>query len=452
MNWVCWMWTTAALTCAGGSSDDSELVGLWRGGIVHQGSIVPVDLEVVDQAGSLQALLTVETLNQYRAPVPLTIEGGRVEFATFGTTWSLSLDERSMEMRGAANIADVDATLHLLRMRNHGPLPIHSEEVEIESAGEVVLSGTLTRPTTEGLHPAIVLLTGRSYGSRQPNLRLAAHLASHGIAALCFDGRGAGRSEGEAESVTQADRIADTLAAVELLASDPELDPEQIGLFGTSAGAWVCAETVAVAPEIAFLVFEVGPVEDVADQQASVARYRMLWSGENFSEEEIAAAEEFNRSVFQSVMHQQGFDELAPRIEKAKEASWSDYVSLPSRVDDPSLRFFFLQPYDPVPALRALQIPLLAIYGERDFVVPPQANVPKLHALMAEAGNTDYEVVVYPDVGHGLSLSPGMTGEGDDWPERYFQWPRGVPGFCDQVSSWILDHVDTAAEVADQEE
>ena len=108
--------------------------------------------------------------------------------------------------------------------------------------------------------------------------------------------------------------------------SQGHFDPEQIGLFGTSSGAWVCADTVAASDAIAFLVFEVGPVEDVADQQASVTRYRMKWSDEDFTDAEVDAAAAFNLRVFRAVMKQEGWAELEPDLEPARAARWSSYV------------------------------------------------------------------------------------------------------------------------------
>jgi dipeptidyl aminopeptidase/acylaminoacyl peptidase len=66
-------------------------------------------------------------------------------------------------------------------------------------------------------------------------------LAANGIAALRFDFRGSGESEGDFEQVTVSGEITDALAALEFLRKQPEIDHERIGLIGLSLGGCVAA-------------------------------------------------------------------------------------------------------------------------------------------------------------------------------------------------------------------
>ena len=57
----------------------------------------------------------------------------------------------------------------------------------------------------------------------------------------------------------------------------------------------------------------------------------------------------------------------------------------------PWYRYFLT--YDPVPALKRVTCPVLAINGERDLQVPPRQNLPAIKKALESSGNTRVEVV-----------------------------------------------------------
>src|SRR5205823_14872324 len=78
----------------------------------------------------------------------------------------------------------------------------------------------------------------------------------------------------------------DVLAGVEMLKARKDIDPKQIGLHGSSLGAWVAPLAATLSPDVAFLILRVGSAIPVADN--------ILYEIENdvreqgFSEEDIA--------------------------------------------------------------------------------------------------------------------------------------------------------------------
>ncbi len=72
-------------------------------------------------------------------------------------------------------------------------------------------------------------------------VKMARQLAANGIAALRFDFRGSGESEGDFEHVTISDEIVDTLAALNFLRSQLEIDGARVGIIGLSLGGCVAA-------------------------------------------------------------------------------------------------------------------------------------------------------------------------------------------------------------------
>jgi fermentation-respiration switch protein FrsA (DUF1100 family) len=94
--------------------------------------------------------------------------------------------------------------------------------------------------------PAVALLhgfTGQHIESAFVFTRLARELCDAGIAALRFDFRGSGDSEGVFSEVTIEREVEDARAALRWLRARPDLDSRRIGLLGCSLGSTVAMLT-----------------------------------------------------------------------------------------------------------------------------------------------------------------------------------------------------------------
>jgi hypothetical protein len=115
------------------------------------------------------------------------------------------------------------------------------EAVRFMSEGQT-LWGMLHLPTAPGPHPAVLLLhglTGDKTGSHRLFVHMARALAANGIAALRFDMRGSGDSEGEFQDTTLTGEVRDAQAALDWLASRLDIDAGRIGALGLSLGGLV---------------------------------------------------------------------------------------------------------------------------------------------------------------------------------------------------------------------
>lgn len=98
--------------------------------------------------------------------------------------------------------------------------------------------------------PSVVILhgyTGNRGGDHRILPLLARHLAARGVAALSFDFRGSGDSEGDFSEMTVSREVEDAVAAADYLRDLPEIDPERTMLLGFSMGGMVAA---LAAPQI----------------------------------------------------------------------------------------------------------------------------------------------------------------------------------------------------------
>lgn len=133
------------------------------------------------------------------------------------------------------------------------PAPAGFEEVWFESADGTRLHGWFLPAATgsgrDGPAPAIVHAHGNT-GHVGNHAGITAHLAEIGCHVLVFDYRGFGRSDPPSGLLRRHDLVADTVAAIDFVASRPDVDAERIGVFGYSLGAVLALAGAAERPHV----------------------------------------------------------------------------------------------------------------------------------------------------------------------------------------------------------
>lgn len=129
-----------------------------------------------------------------------------------------------------------------------------TERVTFPSAGETLV-GTLYRPTSAeaGKPLAAIIVTGAwlTVKEQMPD-RYARELAARGYAALAFDFRGWGESEGVRRQFEDpAAKVADIVAAAEYLSSRDGIDPRRLGGLGICASAGYMVTAATEQPKLA---------------------------------------------------------------------------------------------------------------------------------------------------------------------------------------------------------
>jgi uncharacterized protein len=112
---------------------------------------------------------------------------------------------------------------------------MHREDVEFAVEGGVMLRGWLFVPDGAGPHPGITMAHGFA-GVKEHGLeRFAQVFADAGFAVLVHDHRGFGASDGSPRfDVDPWVQIADWRRAISFLEDHPAVDPDRIGVWGTS--------------------------------------------------------------------------------------------------------------------------------------------------------------------------------------------------------------------------
>lgn len=153
-------------------------------------------------------------------------------------------------------------------------------DVEFQSEGTTV-RGWLYLPDGGGPHPAVVLAGGWCYVRELVMPHYAAQFAENGIAALVFDYRNLGVSDGEPrQHLDPWMQIRDYQNALSFLATRPEVDAERLGAWGISYSGGHVVVLAAIDPRVKVIVSQI-PVVDGYENMRRVhgtMGYRRLWS------------------------------------------------------------------------------------------------------------------------------------------------------------------------------
>ncbi|MFC0508252.1 alpha/beta hydrolase [Micromonospora costi] len=164
------------------------------------------------------------------------------------------------------------------------PPPIRTERVTFTSEG-LTLVGELRLPATAtataGAAPAVAL-TGPFTGVKEQVAGVyAERLARSGFATLACDHRGFGESEGRRGHEDSQGKLADLRAAVDLLRSRPEVDPDRVGLVGVCLGGGYAVRAAAEDPRVKAVVGVAGGYNSPAwfAERMGADTYRSMLAG-----------------------------------------------------------------------------------------------------------------------------------------------------------------------------
>jgi fermentation-respiration switch protein FrsA (DUF1100 family) len=323
------------------------------------------------------------------------------------------------------------------------PFPYKSEEVAYDNAAapSVRLAGTLTLPSGKGPFPAAILIAGSGPNRRDEDilghklfLVLADHLTRQGLAVLRYDKRGVGQSSGDYAHATSREFAADTEAGLAYLRTRKDIDPARIGLIGHSEGGLIAPIVAAVDPKVAFIVLMAAPGE--SGRKILLDQGRLIAIANGMDPRKAAETEAFSDKLYQMVL-----DEKDPaRASAQAKQMLADYAkahdlpaeTLEAQVDmlnSAWMRAFMV--YDPVPTLRQVRCPVLAIAGAKDLQVPPDDNL----AAIKGALGADRDVTVQELAGLNHLFQPAHTGS----PAEYGEIEQTMsPVALDTVSAWVL--------------
>ncbi len=436
-----------------------RLEGAWAGALVAGSQTLRFVLRVERGPGGFRAL--VESPDQGPAELPASgvrVDGATVHFEVGSVLGSYDgeLDEAGTGITGVWKQSGVELPLTLkktvqpprARRPQYPREPLPYKAIEVDFLGgndDVVLAGTLTVPNGEGPFPAVVLISGSGPQDRdetvlghKPFLVLSDYLTRNGIAVLRYDDRGTAKSTGDFSAATSLNFAGDAESAVRFLEARREVNPEKIGLIGHSEGALIAPMVANRGGLVAFLVLLAPP--GVPGDLISISQTEKLLElrGAAASRREAVAAS--LKLLFTAIAAgdmtegvRERYYKLAPGILVPPGADTATMDMAFEQLNSPWMRFFLS--YDPIPALKKLRAPALALWGEKDQQVLAGINAPPVQAALA-AGHPASEAEVLPSLNHLLQTSE--TGDVLEYA-RIEETMATVA--LERIASWLKDRV-----------
>ncbi len=275
------------------------------------------------------------------------------------------------------------------------------DSVQVAS-GEVTLAGRLFLPLQPGPHPAVVLVHGG--GTKHLNdapLFFAPLLARCGIAALVYDKRGMGASGGQWKDAVFDDFVDDAAAAVAMLGNRVDINAEQIGLIGFSQGGRLAPLVAVRHGQVAFVVSVSAPFTSLIQTRLYALDQRLRrWSLSGSALDSTMAlwSKHFKAVAARDTMTLVAMD---ARLTKSARRYGSSILPPPSH-QLPKTPLYNSLGRAYTPEVRALRVPMLAVYGERDAVVPVTKSVSALKRVLQQGGHQDLDVRIIPFADHSF--------------------------------------------------
>ena len=319
------------------------------------------------------------------------VAGGRLLDLESGEVHALYLNGRRFDIgagfarrapvRGTASFDAAGATLPAGRATR-----VRTRQLEVRfRSGRNMLAGTVTLPPGPGLHPAIVWVHGAGVQTRNYFPDLPALLVGSGFALLTYDKRGVGQSGGtfpgdRADGRAISTLAGDAQAAARFLAAQPGIDRARLGLAGHSQGGWIAPLAATREPAVRFVVAFAGSA---------------LSQGETDHWSDIAGSGN-------------------SRPTQTEEEMEADVLRQGS------------SGYEPRPALQALRVPSLWLFGRLDYVVPTRLSIRRLRQI-----GGDFTIGEFPKANHALvETQSGLNSE-------MLASDRFAPGLFPLVRDWL---------------
>lgn len=318
---------------------------------------------------------------------------------------------------------------------------------------EDTIGGTLVLPGTADPVPLVILSSGsgaqdrdETINSFKPFKLMADTFQMHDIASFRYDDRGVGNSNGEFLEITIDDMSNDLLSIVDHLTAQYHDKFSRIYLLGHSQGGIVSASAAERDERISGLILMASPIfplSEVINDQVTLIQGKM-----GKSKKQIERTLEFQDKAYKALEMDDGWEDLErdfielfmseidalpeaqrnmiPNPEEMAKLQFSQQV-LPMKT--PQMKSLIL--HDPSRDLEKLDLPILALFGEKDTQVLAVKNRERLQSICA-AHSLSCEIQTLESANHLFQkANTGMV------TEYTSLQPAFLPGFMPALVQWI---------------
>lgn len=297
-------------------------------------------------------------------------------------------------------------------------------DIEIPWRGET-LAGTLHRP--DGWSGALVLMMqGSGPSDRDADgyfLPIRAAFLDRNIATYSFDKPGCGASTGDWRRHALFDRADQAITVLGTLADLPEVDPEQLGIWGHSQGGWLVQIVAGERPGLAFAISNSGPSVTVREQDLFGCEHTLRAAGHG--DADVATALAHMEAIHAAAVRGAPYDDVETSLlSAARGHAWASYFDVADEYDWAEVLAFAREDYEPETMLRRVRCPFLAVFGGRDVLVPAWRGAEEVGEWLIEC--PDATVIVYPHGDHRIQV---------DGPLVF------APGYLTLLGAWASSRI-----------
>jgi len=324
-------------------------------------------------------------------------------------------------------------------------LVLGQKELHVSSTEEVRFSsnkfeivGNLYLPVKDGKSALGIWIHGDGPDLRTgrfPSTSFFNTFLDNGYAYFRYDKPGSGDSKGSfSDSLLFKERANIVNTAIEVLKKHPQIDSTRIGLVGSSQAGYVIPLVLTMRNDIAFIIGLSLPAMTGNEQWAYLLKMQMICEG--YSEER---AEEFSRmhlKLIRSSSHQEFLETIKYFEENPVTiSSINGYNENFAEMIHNwwPLDWVITQSFNPMGIIAKIKIPVLSIYGGKDTQVDPHQGTEAYRQSLTKAGNTFFEVKIFPDADHNMAIS--KTGCLKEQKER--KKSRIVTDLTEFLADWL---------------
>jgi hypothetical protein len=254
---------------------------------------------------------------------------------------------------------------------------------------------------------------------------LRQHFAAHGYAALSYDKPGVGESTGDWTKQTFHDRAHEAIAALHFLQSRTGAGAQPTGLCGGSQAGWIMPLAAHLTDQVAFIISISGSAVTPGEQEGFRIEHQIRAAG--FSEREVQYALRIYEQRLAMIRQGIAIEEILVMQNQAQHEAWFSYLD---DITPDDLQFFSaIYDFDSMPFLRQLKCPFLGIWGALDIIVPVEKSLRLTRQALEAAGNTRFELKIFPQASHGMRLitQDNLNVRGTEF----------APDFFESMTDWL---------------
>lgn len=288
---------------------------------------------------------------------------------------------------------------------------------------DIMLSGTLSVPESQKKPLVVILIPGvgpydrdcTQSGDHKLFLIMAQYFTQRGIAVLRYDKRGIGKSDGNFNTTSTFDFAQDVLAAVQFLKQRSDIDTHRIGLVGHSEGGLISFIVASQSPDVAFVVSMAGAVITTVDDLLEQARLQFKSCGA--TDDFILFDRIMRKQILEAVTTLSVEDaqkKLLPLVKSyvvgmTDEQKMLAETLLPFALTESNYEqwiFIFnhiwraIMQSNPLHFIAKVTVPVLAINGDLDFIIPARLALPIIKKGLADSGNQQVTMLEISNQNH----------------------------------------------------